>query len=260
MTRAGVGLAVGVLIGSIVLDLNLLTLVPHTGGDDSFMLPALAAVAALLWLTPLRVLLKALAVGLAALWLVVAFTPAVASSKNGLIRRDALQAGDAAFVFSSRMQDDGDPTPSALARLLRGVEVVADGRAPRLIVSEISNDDEGGGKYEPLARAWLERVAPQAELLSFGPIRDTHEEAVGLARLFRERGWKRVLAVTSPTHTRRAAAALEKEGLEVIAVPAVEIDFDLERLEYPGDRRRAFGKIVHEWAGLLVYKRRGWID
>jgi uncharacterized SAM-binding protein YcdF (DUF218 family) len=66
--------------------------------------------------------------------------------------------------------------------------------------------------------------------------------------------------VTSPTHTRRAAAALEKEGLVVFAVPAVETRFDLERLGWPGDRREAFAAIVHERIGLLVYRRRGWID
>jgi len=40
----------------------------------------------------------------------------------------------------------------------------------------------------------------------------------------------------------------------------VETDFDLERLEFPGDRRAAFDGIVHEWVGLFVYAQRGWID
>jgi uncharacterized SAM-binding protein YcdF (DUF218 family) len=69
----------------------------------------------------------------------------------------------------------------------------------------------------------------------------------------------RVLAVTSPTHTRRAAATLEKQGLAVISVPSIETNFDLERLRHPGDRRRAFGAIAHERLGLVVYRRRGWI-
>jgi uncharacterized SAM-binding protein YcdF (DUF218 family) len=88
----------------------------------------------------------------------------------------------------------------------------------------------------------------------------THDEAVALARLCRERGWRRVLAVTSPTHTRRAASTLEKAGLEVISVPSIETDFDLERLVWPKDRRRAFPKIAHERIGLLVYRHRGWIE
>jgi uncharacterized SAM-binding protein YcdF (DUF218 family) len=72
--------------------------------------------------------------------------------------------------------------------------------------------------------------------------------------------WRRVLAVTSPTHSRRAAAALEKEGLVVMAAPSIETRFDLERLNWPGDRREAFAAIAHERLGLVVYRRRGWID
>jgi len=46
----------------------------------------------------------------------------------------------------------------------------------------------------------------------------------------------------------------------VIAVPSIETRFDLERLNYPADRRQAFATIAHERLGLLVYRRRGWID
>jgi uncharacterized SAM-binding protein YcdF (DUF218 family) len=65
--------------------------------------------------------------------------------------------------------------------------------------------------------------------------------------------------VTSPTHSRRACAAFEREGLAVVCVPAVETQFDVESLEKPNDRVRAFGPVIHERLGLLVYRRRGWI-
>jgi uncharacterized SAM-binding protein YcdF (DUF218 family) len=65
--------------------------------------------------------------------------------------------------------------------------------------------------------------------------------------------------VTSPTHSRRACAALEREDLEVVCVPAVETRFDMPALDHPGDRLTAFDKIMHERAGLWLYARRGWI-
>jgi uncharacterized SAM-binding protein YcdF (DUF218 family) len=102
--------------------------------------------------------------------------------------------------------------------------------------------------------------AGRAEVVSVGRILNTHDEAVAVARLFRERGYTRVLAVTSPTHSRRAAAALERQGLVVFSVPAVETRFDLERLHWPGDRREGFAAIAHERLGLVVYRRRGWIE
>jgi uncharacterized SAM-binding protein YcdF (DUF218 family) len=97
-------------------------------------------------------------------------------------------------------------------------------------------------------------------VVHFGPILNTHEEAMALAKFCRERGIRRVLAVTSPTHSRRASAALEKQGLVAISAPSRETNFDLEALRRPADRRRAFGPIAHELLGLAVYRRRGWID
>jgi uncharacterized SAM-binding protein YcdF (DUF218 family) len=254
--RAWTGLAVGALAGLLILDLGLPSLVSYWG-ERSHFVPVAALVGAALWLTPLR-RLAAVAVGLLmALWLVVSYTPVTAWMADGLVRRDPVQAADAVYVFGSRIQDDGDPTTDAMSRLLKGVELVAEGRSRVLVVPEIRGME---GHYTPIARDWVNRFAPQAEVLTVGPISNTHDEAVAVERLFRERGWSRVLAVTSPTHTRRAAATLEALGLKVMAVPSVETDYDLERLDRSGDRRKAFESLIHEWVGLFVYAQRGWID
>lgn len=255
-SRLGVGLTAGSLAGLVVVDLRLPSLVSWNG-DASYLVPAAAVLGALVWLTPLRRVTGVSVALLGLLWLLVAFTPLTSWLARGLVRRDRVEAADAVFVFASRIQEDGDPTTDAMSRLLKGIELVADGRAGRLVVSEVPPP---AGPYAPLARAWVAAFVPRGEVLSVGRIRNTHDEAVAVARLFREHGWTRVLAVTSPTHTRRAAAALEKEGLVVLAVPALETRFDLEELDWPGDRRVAFAAIAHERIGLLVYRRRGWID
>ena len=249
-------MAAGGLAGFLAVDLGLPSLVSWWK-DWTYIVVAAAFIGAAVWLTPLR-RLGVLAVGLlAALWLAVAFGPLTAWMSDGLVRRDPLQAGDAVFVFGSSVQPDGDPSPNSMSRLLRAVELVAEGRARYLVVSEIPPP---AGRFTPLARDWVARFAPSAEVLTVEHIYNTHDEAVAVKALFEERGWTRVLAVTSPTHTRRAAAALEAQGLEVVAVPAIEINFDLEGLGFPSDRREAFGALAHEWLGLYVYRRRGWID
>ena len=254
--RVGTGLAVGAVAGFIVVDLNLPSLVSYLG-DRSYLLPAIAAVCGMAWLTPLRRLVAAGTLLLAVLWLAVSFTPLASRLAEGLVRRDPVENADAVFVFASRIQEDGDPTTDAMSRLLKGIELMTEGRAPWLVVSEVPPP---AGSYAPLARAWLATFARRGEVLQVGRILNTHDEAVALAKLGRERGIKRVLAVTSPTHTRRAAAALEKQGLVAISVPAAETNFDLENLRFPGDRRRAFSTIAHERIGLVVYRRRGWVD
>jgi uncharacterized SAM-binding protein YcdF (DUF218 family) len=254
--RVLAGLVAGALAGFVIIDLGLPSLVSFWGERSNFV-PGTALAGAALGLTPLRRLGALLVALLVGLWFVVTYTPVTSWMAEGLVRRDPVQAADAVFVFGSRVQDDGDPTTDAMSRLLKGVELVAEGRAPHLVVSEVRGMK---GRYTPLARDWVGRFAPKAEVLTVGPIRNTHGEAVAVGRLFRERGWTRVLAVTSPTHTRRAAATLEAQGLEVIAVPSVETGYDLELLDRGGDRRAAFEGIAHEWVGLFVYAQRGWID
>ena len=111
----------------------------------------------------------------------------------------------------------------------------------------------------PIARDWARDFAPHAEILAVGPIRNTREEAVAVTRLCRERGWRRVLAVTSPLHTRRAAAALEQGGLEVVCRPGAGDALRPRDARCPGDRRRGFGAALHERLGLFAYGRRGWL-
>ena len=253
---AGTGLCVGALLGVLSTDLDLPALVSFTR-DRTVLVLAVAVAGGLLWLTPLRKLLAVATIAVAALWLVVAFTPLVAWMADGLVRRDPVRPADAVFVFGSRLQTDGEPTADAMSRLLMGLELVAEGRAPRLVVSELYPPSKA---YAPIARAWARDFAPPGtEVLAIGPVANTRDEAVLLARLLHGRGLRRVLAVTSPVHTRRAAATLEREGLEVVAVPCVETRYDLETFDFPGDRRRAFGSVVHERVGLFVYARRGWL-
>ncbi len=250
------GLAVGALAGMIVVDLDLPSLVSFWG-DRSLLVLAAAGFGALLWLTRLRVLVAAGTALVAGLWLAVAYTPLVSRMADGLVRRDPVQSADAVFVFASRLQQDGEPSVDAMSRLLKGVELVAEGRAPVLIVSELAPPS---ARYAPLARDWARRFAPRAEVAAVGPVVNTRDEAAALARLFAQRGWKRVLAVTSPVHTRRAAATLEREGLAVVSVPSIETRYDLETLDRPGERLRAFGPILHERAGLVAYRWRGWLN
>jgi uncharacterized SAM-binding protein YcdF (DUF218 family) len=249
------GLVVGALAVCFYRDLGLGSLA-SLWGDSAIVLCAGAVLGALVWPTRLRALLAAITAGLGLLWLLAAFTPLAARLGDGLVRRDALRSADAALVLGSRLQIDGDPTPAAASRLLRGFEMLAEGHASVLILTE---QPAPMGPYLPLARQFAQHFLPAAEILTVGPVLNTHEEAAAVGRLCRERGFKRLLVVTSPTHTRRACATVEREGIEVVCVPAVETRFDLETLDRPGDRLELFAQALHEHLGYWVYRRRGWL-
>jgi len=249
------GALVGGLGGFFARDLNLLALVSYTGSRTPGVLLA-ALVGSRLWLTPLR---RGLGMVVAALGLGfgrVALTPVPAWLYEGLPRRDALVPGDAVFVSSSRLQDDGDLPTAAMKRLLRGLGVIGGGSAPRLVLAELYPPQPS---YAAVARPLMERLGIHAELLVVGPVGNTRDEAVAVAALCRQKGLGRVIVVTSPTHSRRACATLEHEGLTVVSVPCMETRYDLERLNRTDERLGAFGDLLHERVGLFVYSRRGWI-
>ena len=246
---AALGACLGALGAFLGRDLGL-------GAPPPAWIAGALAGALLSWVGLGRVLLAAV-LALAAAWCAVALTPLTRNAAEGLVRRDALERADAVLVLGSRLQKDGEPTPSALSRLLHGLELVRQGWAPTLILPELH---EPAARYAPVARRWMDTFGIEAELLSIGPVGRTRDEAVHAGRLCRERGLCRLLVVTSPTHSRRACAALEREGLQVVSSPAIETRFDVETLERPEERLPAFASVVHERLGLAYYRYRGWIE
>lgn len=224
--------------------------------DPAPLVLAGGVVGALAWPTRLRALIGLGTALLAALWLVVAFTPLSLALSRDLARRDPPAPADAVVVLSSKLQRDGEPTSAELQRLLRGIELVAQGLSQRLVVTELSPP---APPHAPQARAACERLGVECQVLSAGLARNTHDEAVATAQLFARHGWGRALLVTSPLHSQRAAAAFEAQGLAVVSVPCVETRYDLEGLPEPRERLDAFGAVLHERLGLWVYARRGWL-
>lgn len=250
-----VGLAMGAVTGFIAKELHFLGFVSFWE-DRTLWIVLAAIIGAGLWITRLRWLVAASTIATTLLYLLVAFTPLCLWLSRDLPRRDALTSADAVYILGSDIQRDGQLTTSAMSRLLHGLELLGQDLAPRLIVGELPPPVPS---YAVPAKRLIRHLNLEKEVLSVGPISRTRHEAVAVARLFREKGWRRVLLVTSPSHSRRASASFEKEGLIVVSSPSVQTEFDLERLRYPEDRIRAFGAIVHEHIGWWLYRYREWI-
>jgi uncharacterized SAM-binding protein YcdF (DUF218 family) len=228
-------------------------------GDRTLVVLALAVAGALLGLARFdKLLVFATAAGLS-LWLLVALTPLTEWMGEDLVRRDPPQKADAVFVLASGLQQDGELSSVAMSRLLGGLELLGEGFAPRLVLSELPLPYP---RYRQAAGDLMSSLGMSHEILVVGPVLNTHEEAVAVGALARAAGFERLLVVTSPSHSLRASLALEAEGVNVISVPSVETTFDYENLgaEVHGDDRvRAFGALIHERVGLLYYRYKGWI-
>jgi uncharacterized SAM-binding protein YcdF (DUF218 family) len=147
-----------------------------------------------------------------------------------------------------------------MSRMLRGLELIGEGWAPRLILAE---HPKPYPLYFDAASRLIASLGLDAEIIIVGPTRDTHDEAVAVGEVVRARSFERIIVVTAPSHSRRASAVLEAEGVTVTSAPSQQIRFDFENLADPfqsDSHLRAFGPLLHEHVGLVYYRLKGWIE
>jgi uncharacterized SAM-binding protein YcdF (DUF218 family) len=252
---AAAGAGLGALAGLLVRDLDLPALVSYEGQREPLVVTA-AVLGALLAVIGLRRWVGLATLALAALWCLVAFSPVSSWLSRGLTRSEIVEPADAVFVSLSSLRPGAQRFAEVRNRLLYGVDLVARGKAPRLLIAETT-----GIEGASVARHMMEAAGvPADRLVLAGKAENTREEAIVVGKLAREQGLKVILLVTSPIHSRRASSALEMEGATIVSTPSAETRFDLETLDTWGDRLAAFGSVMHERLGLWMYARRGWVS
>ena len=222
------------------------------GLQEAWLVLVAMIVAALLAQGRARALPHALAGAVLVLYVLVAFTPLFSPSIRAWLEEEPPRRADAIVVLSARVTEEGRLGASALERLVAGAALARDGWAPLLVRTEASAFDDRRDAAELLE-------GTDVEVARIGPVASTRDEAVATAALGRERGFRRVIVVTSPLHERRAAAAFRDVGLEVVACPSPERLFSVPALATPDDRVAAFGYWVTELAAWELYSLRGWV-
>ncbi|MFN3652741.1 MAG: YdcF family protein [Armatimonadota bacterium] len=218
--------------------------------------PVLALGGAAAGMTRLRWALWGVAGAACLGFLIAGFTPWIGPAVRGLVRNDGARKADAVVVLAAGVTPSGVPTPSLQGRSLRAYELIRSELTSTLVLTCV----------KPPAVSPRAAIEPQLKLFRIdcrieevGPVTNTRDEALAVARLAAERGWDELLLVTDATHTRRAAAVFEKAGVKVRAVPGINLDFDVDSIRSPGQRLRALREWLHEVIGFEVYRRRGWI-
>ncbi|MCP9808605.1 YdcF family protein [Cyanobium sp. HWJ4-Hawea] len=160
-------------------------------------------------------------------------------------------------------------------RLLTGLRLLRQDRAPVLITSGAQVSFTAADPAPPEA-FWardlaLELGAKPGQILVNPGSRTTAEEARDIGLLAKNRGWKRVLLVTSAFHMPRALATFQqRSGLTVIPVAC---DYQLPSRAFygrpsPGNTLKSLLPdaeflylstiALKEHIGLLTYKLKGW--
>ncbi|HXV17423.1 MAG TPA: YdcF family protein [Gemmatimonadaceae bacterium] len=228
-------------------------------GSEAGLIP-LIVVGALLALTRFRRVVPLISLMLICVVMIVAYTPVIVRPARTFIRADPLpSSADAVVVLSAGVTPDGYLTQQGTDRALKGVALVESGLAP-IIVFTLEEKGTGPKRYNSVGdQKRISAIARISNVLFTRKVKSTHDEAVAVAAIARQRGWRRIALVTSPFHTRRACATFEQTGLTVSCVPSESRDIAVRRLIYPHDRVAAFGMWLYETAGTLRYRQLGWI-
>lgn len=191
----------------------------------------------------------------------VLYTPLVAGLPGHFVRADPARAdADAVVILSGGITHDGRITGQALDRLLTGLAEARRRPLPQVGLSVVGLTSRGREvTSEADQRALVDLVGPGIDARFVHDVHSTRDEALAFAALARTHRWRRVVAVTSPLHSRRACAALEQAGLPVECRPALARDYSLGRLDLSENRRKAFADVLYESAATAVYRTRGWI-
>ncbi|MBZ9752015.1 YdcF family protein [Deinococcus sp. HMF7604] len=196
---------------------------------------------------------QGLRVGAAALAFALALcllTPILRAPLNALTLAQSPVQADAIVILGGGVQcGSAVLEPSSLARLVRGLELWRAGYAPVVTVSEQSGrlGPQGCPKMSAIEQAHIRALygAAGPQVFTLANVTTTRDEAARVRDLARARQWRRVLLVTTPSHSRRAAALFRAQGVPVTSVPAPETRFDLT-LPFPHDRLYAARILAYE--------------
>jgi uncharacterized SAM-binding protein YcdF (DUF218 family) len=245
-------LQTAVLGGLIALGLSELGLIRVAG--HSVLLGAAAGLA--LGFTRARHLVPFAAAGVILLLLVFGYTPLSRVMLRGLERHDTLRPAPAVVVLGTFARRDGSLSGSAQDRALHGYLLLSRGYADRLV---LTRPDAPAPPWDQTVRSQMSDLHLTNPVDVVGPVTNTHDEAVAVAQLAKQRGWDTVILVTHSWHTRRAAAAFEAAGLHVICSPCPDGEVDLTGMSGPGDRLGVLRRWVYETCAYGLYAARGWV-
>lgn len=153
---------------------------------------------------------------------------------------------------------------AAPERILRGYELLREGRARRMLISGGSLDRRPQAviEAEVLARQLQQwGIAPE-RLVIEGRSRNTRENALESEKLVRAHGWQSLLLVTSAAHMPRAQGCFAAVGLRPDTLPvdvrASAVPWRMGSWLPRAGALNASTDALRELAGRVVYRLRGW--
>ena len=188
--------------------------------------------------------------------LVIAFTPVTGYLLKALAMKEEIRHADAIVVLGGGVNPGRYLTLSSSHRLVRGVQLYHEGKAQKIIFSGGFSQEGGVAEGAVLAQEARRMQIQSENILIEKNSRRTHEQAVETKKITDPQRWKSIILVTSYIHMKRALLCFEQAGFKVYPAPADPLE---RYASAPLERLDLFGKLVHEYGGMIYYRIKGWI-
>jgi uncharacterized SAM-binding protein YcdF (DUF218 family) len=195
------------------------------------------------------------------------------------IPKGALPTADAIVVLGGATKSAFPPRPGVDLsesgdRVLYGAQLYREGKAPVVIASGGRINWRGSGPSESSDMAEIMKTlgVPTSAILQDPTSLNTHQNAVNVKKIMKERGIRRVLLVTSAMHMPRSLQIFQRQGIEAIPAPTdfLVTQHDIEEssntteaillnLLPDTDRLDKTTRALKEYIGTVVYRLRGWL-
>jgi len=207
--------------------------------------------------TPWRLTRRALflAVALCA-YLLLFRTPLAWWATSPLLLSEPPSRADAVVVFAGGVGESGRAGEGYEERVQRAVQLYQQGYASKILL--ISGFTRAFREADVMALLTQSLGVPESAIQKQTQVRSTRDYVLQVRKTARQKGWRRILLVTSPYHGRRADLTFRRHApeLQVIHTPAHESGYYVQRGAVTFRQLRG---ILHEIFSILYYWVKGWV-
>lgn len=187
---------------------------------------------------------------------IIAFFPIGGWLALPLLIPHSQQPAEAIVVLASGCSPTGEPGISGFHRVLHGLKLFREGKAPKLFIS--TGNSSIYGFQEAKWVASLTNIVKHPDtgiaiLIDKNITTSFTEAQVIKKRLFTE-NIKTILLVTNASHILRASLCYKKQGFTVLPAPTHN---DRNIFYARSSYLSSFNAVIHEWVGLAYYKLLG---
>ncbi len=194
--------------------------------------------------------------GVLCVYLLFFQTPLLWWAASPLRISDPPRKADAVVVFAGGVGESGQAGEGYEERVKQAVQLYQQGYAPEILL--ISGFTRIFREADVMALLTESLGVPDAAIRKETRVGSTKDYVLQVKETARQRGWKRILLVTSPYHGRRADLTFRRNapGLQVVHTPAHESGYYAPHGAITYKQLRG---ILHEMFSILYYRLKGWL-